>query len=41
MATFLEQSEKLVRIDSIQINALHLVKNVKIGRVDPEIYCLI
>ena len=41
MATSLEESEKLVRIDNIHVNTFHLVKKiVKIGPVDPEIALL-
>jgi len=38
MATYLEDSEKLARIDNVYANTFHLVKKiVKIGPVDPEI----
>jgi len=38
MVTSLEESEKLVRIDTIHANTFHLVKKiVEIGPVDPEI----
>jgi len=41
MATSLEESEKLVRIDNIHANTFHLVKKiVKIGPIDPEIALL-
>ena len=42
MATSLEESEKLDRIDKIHANTFHLVtKIVKIGPVDTEIALLI
>jgi len=41
MATFLEQSEKLVRINNIYTNTFHLVKkNREIGPVDRVIALL-
>jgi len=41
MATSLEESEKLVRIDNMHTNTFHLVKKiVKIGPVDPQIALL-
>jgi len=41
IATSLEESEKLVRIDNIHTNTFHLVKKiVKIGPVNPEIALL-
>jgi len=41
MATSLEESLILVRIDNIHANTLHLVKKiVKIGSVNPEIALL-
>jgi len=41
MATSLEESEKLDRIDNIHTNTFHLVKKiVKIGPVDPEMALL-
>ena len=41
MATYLEDSEKLVRIDNVYANTFHLVKKiVKIGPVDREIALL-
>jgi len=42
MATFLEESEKLDRIEKIHANTFHLLKKiVKIGPVDTEIVLLI
>jgi len=41
MATSLEESEKLGRIEKIHANTFHLVKKImKIGPVDPEIALL-
>jgi len=41
MATSLEESKKLVRIDNIHTDAFHLVKKiVKIGLVDLEMALL-
>jgi len=41
MATSLEESKKLVRIDNIHTNTFYLVKKIlKIGPVDPEIALL-
>jgi len=41
MATPLEESEELARVDNIHANAFHLVKKiVKIGPADPELALL-